>query len=828
MRLSCSSLLVVALACALGCASGAKPDPEVDAGGGDGAIDAPIGCAGDDSVCDDGIACTIDLCDPVTGTCSNAIDDRMCEEVELCDPERGCVLRPPCESDEACDDGDFCNGLETCDPATGCQRGEAPACDDGLGCTVDACDSEMGICTHTPESESCDDGIICNGEEVCDPDDEFADPNGCVPGELPDCDDGVDCTIDGCSEGDGGCVHVGDDAACSDGVFCNGAEVCAPDGCSAGTPPDCDDGIDCTVDRCDGATDACAVTADHGVCDDGAVCDGDEVCDTSRGCIEGTPVDCSDGVACTTDRCLEPSAMCEHLGSDADGDGYSADGCDAGGDCDDLNPSVNPDATEVCDGIDNDCSGGADDGPGMACAVGSAPVACTTGCGTPGMQGCTSGCTRTPCVAATETCNGCDDDGDGVADDGLGCVFGTMSACTTSCGTSGTRNCMADCSGFTSCVAATETCNGCDDDGDGLRDEGFPCERGETESCTTGCGTPGTRTCQLDCGGFGACIGTEVCNGCDDDGDGVADDGFTCRLGQIQSCTTACGTSGTRTCQAGCGGYDTCAASTETCGNSCDDDEDGMVDEGCSAPNDSCTGATTLSGTSGTLSDDFAAPSRTVTDCGSGSELWYRITVSSRSVLYVDSLGSSFDTRLSLRTSCGGASIQCEDDDCGTLQEQLVRVVDPGTYYIALHAFSSGTSSGSVALRWQVLTAGNGSYTRITGNGAFSGTTSGTGTFQPPMCGASSVAGRGPENGYYLTRCPSQTSSLTADTCTGTTYDSTLHVWGGSGQLGCNDDSCSLQSSVSATLAGPGAFVIHVDGYGTSSAGAYTLTVSGL
>lgn len=55
---------------------------------------------------------------------------------------------------------------------------------------------------------------------------------------------------------------------------------------------------------------------------------------------------------------------------DLDGDGFGDDQAPApceptavqiGGDCDDSDPDINPDADEVCDGIDNDCLGGIDD-----------------------------------------------------------------------------------------------------------------------------------------------------------------------------------------------------------------------------------------------------------------------------------------------------------------------------------------------------------------------------------------------------------------------------------------------------------------------------------
>ncbi|MBE9523086.1 MAG: hypothetical protein IME95_07845, partial [Proteobacteria bacterium] len=62
--------------------------------------------------------------------------------------------------------------------------------------------------------------------------------------------------------------------------------------------------------------------------------------------------------------------------TDNDGDGFSLEGGACGPvDCDDTDPAINPDATEICDGIDNNCDGSVDEGCSNCLPTG---VTCTS------------------------------------------------------------------------------------------------------------------------------------------------------------------------------------------------------------------------------------------------------------------------------------------------------------------------------------------------------------------------------------------------------------------------------------------------------------------
>ncbi len=239
---------------------------------------------------------------------------------------------------------------------------------------------------------------------------------------------------------------------------------------------------------------------------------------------------------------------------------------------------------ESCNNRDDDCDGFIDNQPNVR-QSNSLTRTCTNSCGS-GTQRCTRGSWSACQVPNTaETCNGKDDDCDGRVDNVKDTTRSITQSCTAN-GCAGTQACSSGSWGAcnpNSSSQSNETCNGKDDDCDGkvdnVKNTNNPIERFcVTNSCE------GSQTCVS--GNWAVCqvkptaVKTEVCNGKDDDCDGVIDNakGSTSANSLTQPCKTSCG-SGTETCVSG--RFANCTApqpKAEDC-NGKDDDCDGSIDE---------------------------------------------------------------------------------------------------------------------------------------------------------------------------------------------------------------------------------------------------------
>jgi hypothetical protein len=131
-----------------------------------------------------------------------------------------------CVTQADCDDGVFCNGAETCDPVLDCQAGTPVVIDDGVACTVDACDEVNDLVVNNPDNANCDNGQFCDGSETCDA------SLGCQAGTPVAINDGVACSVDSCDETLDRVANAVDDDFCDDGDPCT-TEICdAVTGCA--------------------------------------------------------------------------------------------------------------------------------------------------------------------------------------------------------------------------------------------------------------------------------------------------------------------------------------------------------------------------------------------------------------------------------------------------------------------------------------------------------------------------------------------------------------------------------------------------------------------
>ncbi len=568
-------------------------------------------CAGEAVTCDDDNLCTDDTCEPLSGciftpNAADCDDGNACTAGDhcgggacifvgpvecndgifctddACEPLSGCIFTP---DDAECDDGIPCNGLETCNTQEGCVDGAAVDCDDEDACTDDSC---VEGCPGEVFLDHCyvavaEEGLWADAKAACQAMGGHlasiagAPEQGIVWGVIVATCDG-DAWVGGNDIEEEGVWVWTDDTEWtgytnwyggdgppdehpladalkihnSAGIWfnlrtdltapCYVCEFGMPQGVCEHATVACDDGVECTVDSCDPDTGDCVYVPEADACDDGDLCT-DDSCDPDLGCVfTDIELDCTglDG-DCTEGVCDPDTGECIALPANGGGpcsdeepcteDDVCVDGACAGApkDCDDEDPCtddsctpqvgcVHVNNTEPCDD-DNACT------VTDLCFEGACVGSGAPNCGDDDI--CTddscdplSGCINTFNTAPCDDGNACN-----VTD---ACVDGV-------CVGTGVVNCDDDnlctddtCDTDQGCLFANNT-NPCDDDD--------PCTVGDTcgaADCQSGSG-------KLDCNDDVACTADscEAGVGCTSvPVDAACDDDIACT---VDSCDAEAG-----------------------------------------------------------------------------------------------------------------------------------------------------------------------------------------------------------------------------------------------------------------------------------------------
>ncbi|MFH2009559.1 MAG: MopE-related protein [bacterium] len=530
-------------------------------------------CAADE-VCIDDVCqrdpCDDLSCDPVWEYCSRTQDGSdveadckpvcACAESQVCDADGQCIEDPcggACVNGEVCDDGACV--ADPCFFAT---------CADGLTCVMGACLADPCLLVECPSHTQCvahDDGQG-GASAVCEPragtwlpsDEGFTltgtgggatcattnsstglvwlllglfalgwrrrrrpqRPRGAaLPSALLALATGLCLTAAGCTlttfEGSGNGTWVGLDGGGGDGEVTDDASTVSNDACVA------------TEEVCDGLDNDCDGVPDNGfdLAQDPNNCGASgSVCELPFSLTHCADTD-SDGLGeCQFDGCIPG-----HHDNNSD----PSDGCEyacvqTGG------------GTEICDGLDNDCNGVVDDpfdtqndpnncgSCGFVCVFFQGTGTCSGGLCT--LDTCNAGYVDKDgnpnngceCMVTNpvDDCDGVDSDCDGTVDEDSnvgGACYTSASGCTPDGG--GGYNCVGACqAGQLACVGGLpgcqneqgpvgELCNGQDDDCNGVVDDGFDLQNDIVNcgSCGNSCLASPTNTYPLGCSA-GACL----------------------------------------------------------------------------------------------------------------------------------------------------------------------------------------------------------------------------------------------------------------------------------------------------------------------------------
>ena len=481
-------------------------------------------------------------------------------------------------------------------------------CDDAVDEDYQNIQCGVGICRSNSQ-------CVGGEERLCSPGNPEADDRQC-DGLDNDCDSRIDEDYTPTDCGFGPCAEQ---SQCSDGV-----EVCTPNQDAAAPNDSSCDGID---NDCNGQIDEDYLAIDCGL----------GGCAAQSLCVNGDEVECPN---------IEPAGndtSCDGVDNDCDGstdEGYQSGQCGIGpcrsdSTCVDGEEACTPlppvsDIDANCDGIDQDCSGQADeDYIALDCGAGACARA----------QSCVNGALEDCPAVAPDTdqdaaCDGIDDDCDGEIDEDY-----QREACgADNC--SGRTQCQGgrvSCSEDVQAADSDGTCDDVDDDCDGRFDEDY-----QAESCGTGA-----------CEATSACIAGQVqactpgngtaddaqCDGLDEDCDGQTDENYV---------ATSCGVGQ-------CGAVSTCVGGTET---ECDPLPAAPDDSICDGLDSDCDGLT---------DEDFAPET-----CGVGACVAQSTCTDGVALACTPAAQPAMDD-----ASCDGIDDDCDgdvDEDCADVRNLLTFV----------------------------------------------------------------------------------------------------------------------------------------------------------